>query len=344
MSKLRRKFEGFKTNATLAVKGLAHGMKAADDVISSSNQSLDSGGVEQQKKLETRNLYAALLRGEITQEVKDLRYGMYKAAIKADEYDYIGNGHAEKKNRMLSDCTAKVENADGLKVLFTQWNHLIKKSISESMDDFIKGKESDPEHRLHIERKYLSRFKIEDFATQLVVKHAPDFADGVHTYVLDFYVPGAPLENDPKSIFFDKEVKTLYDTQSRVSDLIDFDNVSFVTEKAWPVEDLRKYSFKNLIYIKCLQFNGSYIFRFIAEPDIIGDEVAKSQYDQTSIETYEKKAPRKHLKEKNIFEIADEIKAKEAAEKENTIDIDQAKSLIKNIKKKNDKVLTENLS
>ena len=328
MSKVKNFIKKARLNLSLLVNGFFSGMKSADEIMTSGEKVLSTGGTEQQQKLETTNVYAALIRGEVTQEVKDLRYGMYQAAKKADEYQYIGNGVVVKKNTMLSNTNAKVENVDNLRIVLTQWNHLIKKSISESMDDFINGKESDVEHRLKIERKYYSRFKMEDFAYQLVVKEG---AEG--KFILDFYTPIEPLENDPKAIYFSKEVKNLYKTGSRTSDLVDFDNVNFITEKAFPIEDMNYYEFNNLIYLKCIEFNGAYIFRFAGDGKVLGKDVAEEMYDEISKQKYEEKAPREQ-KSKSINEILDEMRAEEEAKKhDEDFDINKANDLIKNLKK-----------
>ena len=307
---------------------MSYGMKVTEDNVFHQTGISTNEGTSVIKEVDDHRVSKALLKGEVTQEVKDLRYGMYQAAKKADEYQYIGNGVAVKKNTMLSNTNAKVENADNLRVVLTQWNHLIKKSISESMDDFVKGKESDVEHRLKIERKYYSRFKMEDFAYQLVVKEG---AEG--KFILDFYTPIEPLENDPKAIYFSKEVKNLYKTGSRTSDLVDFDNVNFITEKAFPIEDMNYYEFNNLIYLKCIEFNGAYIFRFAGDGKVLGKDVAEEMYDEISKQKYEEKAPREQ-KNKSINEILDEMRAEEEAKKhDEDFDINKANDLIKNLKK-----------
>lgn len=312
-------------DAKILWHSLFHGMNAVDNILTKSNKTSD-GSVTAEQKLEQNNVYASLVKGEITQEVKDLRYETYQAARKASEYQYIGNGVAVKKNTMLKNVDANVENEDNLKVVLVQKNHEIPKSINETFEEISKGKEEKVEHRLKINRRYYSRFNIEDYASQLAVK---EWKDG--KYILDFYVSKDPVADETKSIFFSQELKSLYTSGSRMSDILDFDNVSFITEKAYPVLDLHSYSFINLSFIKMLEYNGSYIIRFVAEADKFGvDEVAEF-YDKESVRKFEEKVPRKPLKETTI-KLSE---AKEIAETpEVKIDVEAIKKIKDNYNKK----------
>ena len=175
-------------DAKILWHSLFRGMSAADDVLTNSGKSGD-GSVTAEQKLEQNSVYASLVKGEITQEVKDLRYETYQVARKASEYQVIGGGTAVKKNTMLKNIDAKVENEDELKVVLVQANHLIPPSVYDAVEEALnKSSELPPEHRLKINRKYYSRFKIEDYATQLVVKESGD-----GNYILDFYCASAKI-------------------------------------------------------------------------------------------------------------------------------------------------------
>ena len=55
-----------------------------------------SNGIVMEDKIEQNSLLNSLLRGEVTQEVEELRYETYKAEEESNNYKYIGNGVAMK--------------------------------------------------------------------------------------------------------------------------------------------------------------------------------------------------------------------------------------------------------
>lgn len=73
--------------------GLA--MKGGDDVIMKGNGSNESK-VSEEQEVNENNVYAALLRGELTEEVKQLRYALYRVENESKNYTYLGNGVSVK--------------------------------------------------------------------------------------------------------------------------------------------------------------------------------------------------------------------------------------------------------
>lgn len=72
-------------------------LKAADELISSGDKDANLKAVSEQG-MQIDSLWAQLLRGELTQEVKQLRYMIYKVNEEADRYKYIGNGICIKRD------------------------------------------------------------------------------------------------------------------------------------------------------------------------------------------------------------------------------------------------------
>ena len=81
------------SGSEILLNSLLRGMKSADDLLTTSNKE-NTTPASVEEKIEIDNVYASLVKGEITQEVKDLRYETYEAARKASEYRYVGNGVA----------------------------------------------------------------------------------------------------------------------------------------------------------------------------------------------------------------------------------------------------------
>lgn len=97
------------------VMSLPFGMKAADSEIMGTGDSTLGEGTTISQEVTKNTLADALLKGEVTQEVEELRYGMYKACREADNYLYVGGGAAIKKEK----------KHHGEKIKFTQENKLI---------------------------------------------------------------------------------------------------------------------------------------------------------------------------------------------------------------------------
>jgi len=154
---------------------LFHGMKAADDVLVTSNKDISTGGSAEEEKIEENNLYASLLKGEVTQEVKDLRYEMYESVKSSKDYKVIDySGTAVKRNHMLLKPPMKIDEEDGLKVVLIQDNKVhIQGAYSslENIEKVVKTRtEADAEHTFKATHEYMVRNKLETYARKVVVK------------------------------------------------------------------------------------------------------------------------------------------------------------------------------
>ena len=71
------------------------GLKNADEVITSQNAD-NSVGINIQKEVHENRVSKALLKGEVTEEVKRLRYRTYKVDREAKSYKYFSPTLAKK--------------------------------------------------------------------------------------------------------------------------------------------------------------------------------------------------------------------------------------------------------
>lgn len=101
------------------------GMKAGDELLATSSKD-DNVGSSIHKKVEQNSLLEALLRGEVTQEVEELRYETYKAEEESNNYAYVGNGQSVK----IDDTEKKKANR---RLKFIQLNGDIEYGLSESL-------------------------------------------------------------------------------------------------------------------------------------------------------------------------------------------------------------------
>lgn len=102
---------------------LPFGLKGADSEIMGSGDSTGSNDVSIKQQVQDKRVAKHLLKGEVTQEVEELRYRTYKIDRETDKYDYVGSGMAVKNN--------KISNNDVIK--FSQPNKLICNDVLDEL-------------------------------------------------------------------------------------------------------------------------------------------------------------------------------------------------------------------
>jgi len=132
---------------------LPFGLKGADTEIMGSNISGDGNDTSINQQVNDNRVAKHLLKGEITKEVSELRYRTYKVARETDNYEYIGNGIATKKEEK--------EKNDVIK--FSQENKLICNDILTELNHV--GSYGVEKYTVNI--NYISpvRFKLQEFLT-----------------------------------------------------------------------------------------------------------------------------------------------------------------------------------
>ena len=317
-------------NIVIFLNSIARGLKRADSIIlEEGSEGEDGVGIEQKK--ETQSVYKDLLRGEVTQEVKELRHEMYYAERKSYGYKYLADGRAVKKNSIF-DYSGKIETSDGNKVEIVLENHEDPSSLYEN-DIFCVGENVELGERalqdfrvkdkrdftIVIDRDFVPSFRIEEFATKIVVKRI----DSVNV-LLDIYVPVYIKQFDKRSRMFHNRMDEIYMGDVR-SDIIDFNELSFITFKAYGAEDLKRYKYNNIKFDDIISFDGSYVLRFSANVEENGYDIIEEFYDEIAAQKNEKHVPRKE----NGSAISFDAAVTKISEEE--YDIEQASELAKTL-------------
>ena len=157
MSKLTDKIKGVACAVPFA-------MKAGDEIFTSSNKGID-GGTTIEQQVEQKSVWQDLLKGELTQEVEELRYETFRAEEEANNYQYIGSGVAVKKK---GDSKLKRKR-------FVQYNYDEEYSVHETlekMNDKDDRKKDDWVTRKIFKAKYSNpnvRFKLENHVYKVAV-------------------------------------------------------------------------------------------------------------------------------------------------------------------------------
>lgn len=216
--------------------GLPFGMKAADTEIMG-NKSADDNGVSIQQEVSDQRVAKHLLKGEVTQEVEELRYRTYKVANESEKYKYLGNGVAIKNDN--TDVKRDIKRHR-----FTQENENICQSVLDGLKQV--GSYGVERYRFEIDYDYLVRFKVEKFATKVDVNINDEL--GLIETTLHFNTEPDPYDGTSKPFINEiaklLNVKNEYEIKrSEIASSIK--NLSFVTYKANNEDDLVTYSFIN---------------------------------------------------------------------------------------------------
>ena len=277
------------------------GLKNVDDVAFTAQKDTTAGSdstIEQQQ--EVNSVYKDMLKGELTQEVIELRHEMYFSERRSKKYEYAGGGRAVKKNNVF-DYKGKIEMSDGLPVVLVQDNREDEGSLMDfgiyhmgdkvELDEKAKGDLNNmgkKDFTIKIERDFTPRFYLERHVKKIVVKAIDD----KHS-LIDLYVPMYRSQFDNRDKFFQSELSKIYMGDLR-SDLINFTTLSFITYNAGGVDDLIEYRFKNASFENILKFDGSYILRFEVENEIWANDLLDEMYDEATEEKSRNHEPRKN--------------------------------------------------
>lgn len=304
------------------------GMRSADDKLTVGEKVGGDDGITINQQQETKNLYAALLRGEITQEVIEARHEMYYAERRSHDYIYNGGGRAAKLNKVF-DYNGNVENSDGHRVQIVQDNKLDMANYEDYGIDInykeagikygtIKNEDiSKKEYTIKILRDFVPKFRLEEFCTKIVVKICDE------KRIIDLYFSKYPIEFNRPSRMFVNALTEIYMGDTR-SELLDFEGLYFVTKNAYGTDDLIRYSYNNFEFKDILVYDGSYVLRFLCDVVEEGTDLVEEFYDETTEQKSREHAPREGavISMENAQEIIERDK----------YDVEVAKSLMEDLK------------
>lgn len=263
--------------------GLPFGLKAANDEIMGSGDKVSNIPTINQEVSDER-VAKHLLKGEVTQEVEELRYRMYKVENESKKYKYLGNGITVKKEDNEIKKTTKT------KFKFTQDNEAVCETVTESLKQV--GNYGTERYKFEIDYNSLVRFKLEKFATKIDVDINEE--EGKIETTLHFSTEPNPY--DASSMPFINELKRLFDVKSeyqvsRNEIASSIKNISFTTYKAHNEEDFVNYSFINGAKFKSFKQEGyDYLLTFEWDEYLrLPLDLESKYYSKSMAEKYEKK-------------------------------------------------------
>jgi hypothetical protein len=122
------------------------------------------------------------------------------------------------------------------------------------------------------------RFYLESFTKKLNVRNISETEK-----LLEFYVSIYPDVDNRTSRLFLSELKKIIENKNRKSDIIDVKEVGFITYKCIGVNDFLEYKYEVTSFDKIIEYNGSYVIKFIAKPIINGEDIL-TKYKQSELE------------------------------------------------------------
>ena len=140
------------------------GMKAGDEMMTTSQVEIPEGsGIH--KQIEHKSVLRDLLKGEVTQEVEELRYETFKAEEMSNEYHHIGSGIAIKNKGDKATVAKKRKK-------FVQYNLTEEYSLNECYEMLAERQSpTDLPTRKIFKATYKNgvRFKLEKYAAKVKV-------------------------------------------------------------------------------------------------------------------------------------------------------------------------------
>lgn len=282
---MKKFFNKFFNSCRFFFYGLFYGMRKAEDIVLTPlNNSSDDSGIY--KEVHEERVSKALLKGEITQQVIDLRYRTYEVDKKSKTYEYFSPTLA-RNNKTKDSKKVKYENEDNREVVLIQPNHAIVENIGESLSRLDSKDRVKENFLINIKRNFTPRFRIEEFTTKLVVKRGDDDT----TAVLDFYVPKYKSDTNFRLNAFLTDVVNIKEKWVR-SDTLDFNSVFFITSHAYRVNDMFSFRFDDPVYLETIEYDGSYILRFVAKIFDGGTDLTNEYFSENMAKKYENKEPK----------------------------------------------------
>lgn len=281
--------------------GLMFGLKNTENELFTQLGASQDTGTSINHEASSHRVSQALLKGELTQEVKELRYRTYTIDREAKSYEYFSPTLAKKIDRKIDSKFVSFENSENLNVITIQYNKRDVEGIYEyecrnSVDlcalqtdtsKFIEPKKS---YTLKVTRNFFPRYKIEEFTKKLVVFEK----EKGKSVKLDFYVSIYPDDKVFISKGFVREVENIRDNGVK-SDILDMQSVSFTTLHAYKLDDMIQFEFNNLSFEKVLEFDGDYILRFSADIVVNGEDMIKEFYNKEMAEKYANKEKKERV-------------------------------------------------
>lgn len=268
------------------------------------------------RRVSAESLAEALVKGEITQEVKNLRWRTYKVMqaseglsskietilVNSEEGDKVisededGNMiitgiNTTKRKTKDRFATIKVDSFDAYPVELVVNNDEITKDMINSSDAsnnaisyasyFSRNMSEKP---IWVNREFMPKYELENYAKKLVVRKINN-----REKLLEFYVSKYPDENNMVTKMFIKEIKRVMESGPEKINFLQIKEVGFFTNKTLGASDFLAFGYEITGFDKIIEFDGNYVIKFKANITIEGESLLNKFREEKLDEKYANK-------------------------------------------------------
>lgn len=255
--------------------------------------------VTQSTRLNQGKISDALINGEITQEVMDLRWRMYKVmeaedglTIKLSGHDEDGKPQYEVKGKAFKIERPMVDTIDPYPLQMVVDNTEIKETQAETfnslagdsvegLDYYTKTKNDKP---IKVVRDNVPNFYLENYAKMLKVRKIDDTKS-----MIEFHVSIYPDEYDRTTRLLISTLKKQIENPLHGASMLDIQEVGFVTDKTLGSSNNLLFEYNNLVFDKIITYNGHYVIKFIGDIKTDGEYIMKKYIQEALEEKYRTK-------------------------------------------------------
>lgn len=312
--------KGLRTDLRILWHSLFYGLKAADDAMTA--QTSGENGVEINRQVKPGGVFSDMLEQKVTKEVEEMRDKYYRVLREADKYkpvltktvDINGNevvsfGGVTKKTVEDFMKHADVYETPDTKLVTIQDNYQFQKHTSIGSYDVPNGL-YDYDTTISIERDFIPRFEIEKFVKRVVVRKG----ENQERSFIDLYLPTEASQFGKIDAILISNLYSIFKEKNMRSDVIDFDKISWYSDKAWNCEETCSFSYDDVKPVDINVFNGSFVVTFdchvIEEKKDLAAKFKTKELD----EKYAEEAPKKNTTDIFAINRREERQAKKKKE------------------------------
>ncbi len=263
----------------------------------------------------------SLVHGEVTQEVIDMRWRIYKIireteGVKSEIVGYDKDGmpivKTIKRNLKAGLKKIKLDTYDSYPLEMVIDNSEIVLSGNQAMDndnisifdEITKNFNDDgelisvthgnidsieyfatnkTERPITIFRDEAPKFKLETYTKKLNVRKINE-----SERLLEFYVSKYPDEYDRTSRLFLSDLKKAM-TEPEKSTTLKINSVNFISYKSIGVNDFLHFEYSIISFDKIIEYNGFYVIKFISKVEINGKDILDEHRVSELDKKYEEK-------------------------------------------------------
>lgn len=256
------------------------GLHQADKVAFGSKEEALNKDSSFEQQQEQDCVWNDVLKGELTQRVKDLRYSTSHVVRESAKYQYVGNGIIQKRN--MFEYKGNAHNPEDYEIVLVQDNACITQGVFQTNP--IK------EYTIKLRSDYKFKYNLDSYTKKIVVRRNIESGE----LFLDVYFSDYLEKYNNEHKFIIAEIKRIFNGDRR-SDILSIKEVNFITSKAFGDNDGVSYRFKVINFSDMAKFDGNSVFTFkVKEAEKY--DLINLVYDKKSAEKYETKSPRENNK------------------------------------------------